>query len=202
VLKGGGENNNTFFNKYLAIDKISYLKGGRKMRKRGFTLIELIVVIAVIGILAAIIAPNAFKAIEKGKIAAAESDYKSIKTGSMSYYADTGQWPADGVTGTTSPNPFMAAPAGVSGWDGPYLEKFPARNPWGGAYTWNNDSAIDWTGDGTADAARYVTLSNVSPTSANKIDLDLDGTAGATSGTVIYTTASGVSTVNILVARD
>ncbi|OQX54091.1 MAG: hypothetical protein B5M48_01665 [Candidatus Omnitrophica bacterium 4484_213] len=59
----------------------------------GFTLIELIVVITIIGILAAIIAPNAFRAIEKAKIDACISDIKSIRTAAYAFYADTGVLP-------------------------------------------------------------------------------------------------------------
>jgi len=58
------------------------------MKKKGFTLIELIVVIAIIGLLAAVIAPNVFRAIEKGKAASTEADYRSIKTGALAYFAD------------------------------------------------------------------------------------------------------------------
>ncbi|OPX29968.1 MAG: N-terminal methylation, partial [Candidatus Omnitrophica bacterium 4484_171] len=101
--------------------------------KKGFTLIELIVVIAIIAVLAAIVAPNAFKAIEKGKISATIGDYKSIKTAAMAYYADTGVWPADGTDKDTDPNGFVKDDA-ASGWDGPYLEKWPARANWGGDY--------------------------------------------------------------------
>jgi len=104
--------------------------------KKGFTLIELIVVIAIIAILAAIIAPNAFKAIEKAKISKAVADMKTIKTGVLTFYADTGGYPDrtswvkdSGLMKNedTGGNPF-------SGWDGSYLEKSPDPHPWSGTY--------------------------------------------------------------------
>ena len=104
---------------------------------RGFTLIELLVVIAIIGILAAIIAPNAFKAIEKSKVAAVESDYKAIKSATLMYYSDVGTWPTPDNDFTNNDNEIsiFITNDGSDGWDGPYLEKWPTRNPWGGAYT-------------------------------------------------------------------
>lgn len=99
----------------------------------GFTLIELIVVIAIIAILTAIIAPNAFRAIEKAKISSTISNFKTIKSATMSYYADCGQWP-QGDIATTNPNSndianetqiFITGENQPSGWDGPYLEKWP-----------------------------------------------------------------------------
>ncbi|MDD4907776.1 MAG: prepilin-type N-terminal cleavage/methylation domain-containing protein, partial [Candidatus Omnitrophica bacterium] len=65
----------------------------RKNSASGFTLIEIVVVIAVIGILAAVIAPNAFKAIEKSKVAKAIEDSKSITKAAMGFRSDTGLWP-------------------------------------------------------------------------------------------------------------
>ena len=59
--------------------------------KAGFTLIELIVVIAIIAILGAIIAPNAFRAIEKANVQKAIIDIKKIASSAMEYSADTGQ---------------------------------------------------------------------------------------------------------------
>ncbi len=161
--------------------------------RKGFTLIELIVVIAIIAVLAAIVAPNAFKAIEKGKISATIGDYKSIKTAAMAYYSDTGQWPGDGSTTAG-----FVTDDGTSGWDGPYLEKWPARANWGGAYTFQNDNARDWDGDGSNDTARYVQVTNVPSTAANKIDVQLDGTAGLNAGSVQY---SG-TTLYLLVSQD
>ena len=63
--------------------------------KKGFTLVELIVVVAIIALLVAVAAINAFKAIEKGKISAFMRDYREIKTAAVSYYADTSNWPAN-----------------------------------------------------------------------------------------------------------
>jgi general secretion pathway protein G len=127
------------------------------MKKKAFTLIELIVVIAIIAILAAIIAPNAFRAIEKAKIARVEADAKAIKTAAYAMYADTGMWPGSNW-GDEARDPLQGADIGEGfvfrgddpdmpdAWDGPYLEKW-SRNPWGGWYWWDYNDA-DQNGDG------------------------------------------------------
>ena len=121
---------------------------------KSFTLVELIVVIAIIAILAAIIAPNAFRAIEKAKISRLRQDIKTLKTAAMAYYADVGLWPPD-VCPAEDPGfmrwdayqtrccgqdydklPPNYAQIIQDNWDGPYLEKFPRYNPWGGSYDW------------------------------------------------------------------
>ena len=61
--------------------------------RKSFTLIELIVTIAIVAVLAAIVIPNALTAIEKAKIARMINDYKSIKTAAFNYHSDTGAWP-------------------------------------------------------------------------------------------------------------
>jgi general secretion pathway protein G len=149
---------------------------------RGFTLVELLVVIAIIGILAAIIAPSAFKAIEKGKVAAAEADYKAIKAAALNFYTDTGFWPMTTykvgnsdktwndekecfVTGKSSPS------ENPDGWNGPYLERWPSKNPWGGTYTYKNadsGSTLQW-----GNPARWLELTSVPEASYNRLVADL-----------------------------
>lgn len=114
--------------------------------KKTFTLIELIVVIAIIAILSAIVAPSAFRAIEKSKCTRAIQEAKTIKTASLSYYADTGTWPPR-YRLTTPLNPFLENP-GVNGWNGPYVDKWNAH-PWAGHIGW--DPALDLDGSGAND---------------------------------------------------
>ena len=155
--------------------------------KKGFTLIELIVVIAIIAVLAAVVAPSAFKAIEKGKVSAGMGDWDSIKTASFALFADTSTWPADGTTGAGLTAD--TAPA-TPGWDGPYLEKWPSRNPWAGTYTMQNDAAIDWDGGGV-DNAVYLHLTNVPATDGfTRLDNQVDNADGAAAGSVQYTAAT------------
>ncbi len=101
--------------------------------KKSFTLIEPIVVIAIIAVLTTIISVNVFKAIEKAKVARVVSDLKTIKSASLSFYADTGRWPVNVAvepflevvyTYINSGHPLLLN----RGWDGPYLEK-PANAP-------------------------------------------------------------------------
>jgi general secretion pathway protein G len=159
--------------------------------RKGFTLIELIVVIAIIAILAAIIAPNAFKSIEKARISGVEGDYRTIKTGAMSYYSDTGNWPANAnSTGFTDSD-------GRSGWDGPYLEKWPQRNPWGGVYSWRNMAAVTLFGGNAT--TRYISANNVPQAGANKVDTNLDD-GNLTTGSTVWS-ATGL-TMSFEVSND
>jgi len=159
------------------------------MRKgTGFTLIELIVVIAIIAILAAIVAPNAFKAIEKSRISGLEGDYRNIKTGAMSYYSDTGSWPSN--NNTTG----FIANDGTTAWSGPYLEKWPQRDAWGGTYSYRKDTANVFV---PTVEERYVIATQVASSSAQKFDLNVDDNANTT-GIVRYTG----STVNMEISDD
>lgn len=103
--------------------------------KKSFTLVELIVVIAIIAILSAIIAPNAFKAIEKAKISRAIAEFKSMKTATLSFYSDTGSWPLSaGGWVRVEASGLMSNTNNWPGWDGPYLENNVSTHPWGGIY--------------------------------------------------------------------
>jgi|Deesub1362A_J573_1020465.scaffolds.fasta_scaffold00425_6 general secretion pathway protein G len=177
------------------------LKGlkNRARDRRGFSLVELLVVIAIIGILAAIIAPNAFKAIEKGKVAAAEADYKAIKAAALNYYTDTGGWPKEQATPSNDPG-FVADP-GTTGWNGPYLERWPARNPWGGNYEYHNDAEASGGFDGDDATERYLRITGVPQSAAARIDVDLDGAEDGESGIVRYGAEATVS-VDVLISAD
>ncbi len=135
---------------------------------RGFTLIELLVVIAIIGILAAIIAPNAFKAIEKSKVAAVESDYKAVKSATLMYYSDVGTWPTpdNDFTNNDNETDIFITGDGSDGWDGPYLEKWPTRDPWGGPYTlatgtWNSNEYLAFAASKVVDKSAAKVLSDL-----------------------------------------
>jgi general secretion pathway protein G len=124
----------------------------KKRALRGFTLIELIVVIAIIAILGAIIAPNAFRAIEKAKVARAVADMKAIKTASLVFYADVGTFPLTSLNQTAylQDSGLVTNTTGSPRWDGPYLEKAPTIHPWNSRYllgAWNmgRGAAGDYT---------------------------------------------------------
>jgi len=174
------------------------------MSKKGFTLIELMVVIAIIGVLSSVLAPQLFKQINKGRIAAAVSFHNSLKTAASSYYSDTEQWPSDkndlsamissgcGSSGTGT------CPAG---WGGPYVDRWPGAGPWvGSTYTWASNSSNPW---GTI-PVRYVILTcgaSGSCTTADfdEIDKKVDGgTASGTAGAIRY---SG-TTAQLLVSAN
>ncbi len=82
-----------------------------KRKRDGFTLIEIIVVIACIALLAGIIAPLAFKNIEDAKKSAAEADVKAIASAMMQFNKDLGFWPTMDAAGNINSIPILFSTA-------------------------------------------------------------------------------------------
>lgn len=112
-----------------------------KLRKSeaGFTLIELMVVILIIGLLATIVVQNLRSATDKAKRVKAQADVAQIKSGLDRYYLDNGSYPTSdqGLAGLVSTPTAGNVP---KDWGGPYLEKIPP-DPWGNQYFYQSDGS-------------------------------------------------------------
>ena len=106
-------------------------KQDRKDRESGFTMIELLVVMVILGLLAALVAPNVFRFGAKGRISAAKSQIASLTTALDAMALDTGRYP-NAQEGLRS---LLDAPSGMDMWDGPYLKKMP-KDPWNHDYVY------------------------------------------------------------------
>jgi general secretion pathway protein G len=94
--------------------------------KKSFTLIELMLVVIIIGVLAAMVMPRLVGRSEQARIAAAKADIDSNLAIALDLYEmDVGHYPQD-------LNELMNG-SQVTGWKGPYLKKEP-KDPWGRAY--------------------------------------------------------------------
>jgi len=95
------------------------------MNRRGFTLVELVVVMAIILILAAILLPIVANRIEDARISRLAAEYRTIKTAVTMYYADTALLPQNFLD-------LYNPSSKPEGWRGPYLDKAPQKK--GGSY--------------------------------------------------------------------
>jgi general secretion pathway protein G len=102
----------------------------RKTSFRGFTLLELLVVMVIIGLLAAYVGPRFFSQIGKSEVKAARAQIDALEKALDQYRLDVGHYPST----EQGLQALMAQPAGEQKWAGPYLKKALPNDPWGRPY--------------------------------------------------------------------
>lgn len=102
--------------------------------EKGFTLIELMVVIVILGLLAALVAPKMFGRIGESKQKAAKAQIELFGTAIDSFRLDVGKYPAT----SEGLQALRAKPSGLENWNGPYLPKEIPLDPWGHAYNYRS----------------------------------------------------------------
>lgn len=103
---------------------------GRGLQVQGFTLLELLVVMVIIGLLAGYVGPKFFSQIGKSEVSAAKAQIDALGKALDQYRIDVGRYPST-EQGLQALN---VAPAGESRWRGPYLKKAVPPDPWGQPY--------------------------------------------------------------------
>ena len=101
-------------------------------RSSGFTLIEILVVMAIIGMLAVMVAPNLFRQQAGAQRDAALSQISALETALDAYRLDVGEYP-DSLDGLVENIDDRAA------WNGPYLRRDLPLDPWGNSYVYEAD---------------------------------------------------------------
>ena len=110
----------------------------RRYSQDGFTLIEIMVVILILGLLATIVVQSLRGAADKAKRTKASADLAELKTALDRYYLDNGYYPStdQGLNALISPPTNGRVPANYE--SGGYIERLP-KDPWGSPYFYQSD---------------------------------------------------------------
>jgi general secretion pathway protein G len=117
-------------------------KRSRYSSRRGFTLVELLLVLVILGILAALVLPKFTGRTEQARITAAQTQISSFGTALDAFEVDTGSYPR----GNDGLNQLVSAPGDVTNWRGPYLKDAIPADPWGHPYVYEFPGKVNASG--------------------------------------------------------
>jgi general secretion pathway protein G len=108
---------------------------GKRQNQRGFTLVEMLVVITIIGLIMGLIGPRVLNYMSESKVKTARIQIQSFGSALDLFYLDAGRYPstAEGLAALVRPT------GGLSGWAGPYLKGGNVPNdPWNNPYVYRS----------------------------------------------------------------
>ena len=107
---------------------------GKKDASNGFTMMELLIVLVIIGLLAALVGPNLYKRIKPAKQSVANAQIQNFMTALDGFFVDMGRYPltSEGL------EVLRVLPDNAPGWEGPYLRREIPVDPWGSPYHYQN----------------------------------------------------------------
>lgn len=108
----------------------------RPLGTKGFSLLEMLVVLAIMGLLAALVAPRLFNQVDKSKLTVAETQARSLMTALETLKLDIGRYPTreEGLSLLVNR---PQDPVSAREWMGPYMEEGVPVDPWGNAYSYS-----------------------------------------------------------------
>lgn len=111
----------------------------RRQAQSGFTLLELLVVVVIIGLLVSIVGPRVLSHLGKSERSTAKAQIEGLGKALDAYRLDTGHYPST----EQGLNALSTQPADEQRWNGPYLQKAVPLDPWGRAYNYRSPGKTD-----------------------------------------------------------
>ena len=106
----------------------------RRRTDKGFTLIEILIVVIIIGLLASLVGPKLFSKVSGARQKSAKAQIELFGTALDAFRLDTGRYP----TTEEGLKALREKPSGVEKWNGPYLPKEIPVDPWGKPYIYKS----------------------------------------------------------------